>query len=81
MKISAYAGRDTLRDMYDLSFICNNYFDRLSPQTVLLLRNVLSYKGLAQFDYILKTQSDELIDTGKLVEDFLKMLDRVGILH
>jgi predicted nucleotidyltransferase component of viral defense system len=80
MKINAYTGRDRIRDLYDLAFICNRYFDELSPQTVALLRSAIEYKGLEQFDYMINTQSDELINPDKLAEDFLKMYDRLGLL-
>ena len=81
MKISAYAGRDRIRDLYDLTFICNNYFDQLSPQTKSLMRNAVEHKGIEQFDYIVREQSDELIDTVKLAEDFLGMYDLLGLLY
>jgi predicted nucleotidyltransferase component of viral defense system len=80
LKVYAYSNRDKIRDLYDLAFICNNYFDRLSRQTVALLRTALDYKGLAYFDYLVKNQPDELIDADKLAEDFLKMYDRLGLL-
>jgi predicted nucleotidyltransferase component of viral defense system len=80
LKAYAYSNRDKIRDLYDLAFICNNYFDRLSRQTVALLRSALDYRGLEHFDYIVKNQPDELIDTEKLAEDFLKMYDRFGLL-
>jgi predicted nucleotidyltransferase component of viral defense system len=80
MKVNAYAGRDKIRDLYDLAFICNNYFDRLSTQTVALLRGAVEYKGMAQFDYVVKNQPDELIDNEKLAGDFLAMYDRLGLL-
>ncbi|MDR1590188.1 MAG: nucleotidyl transferase AbiEii/AbiGii toxin family protein [Oscillospiraceae bacterium] len=80
MKANAYTSRDRIRDLYDLAFICNGYFDRLSPQTLVLLRNALEYKGLEQFDYMVNTQSDELINPDKLAGDFLKMFDRLGLL-
>lgn len=80
MKINAYAGRDKIRDLYDLTFICNNYFERLSHQTIALLRGAVEYKGIAQFDYVVRNQPDELIDTDKMAEDFLKMYDQLGLL-
>jgi predicted nucleotidyltransferase component of viral defense system len=80
LKAYAYSNRDKIRDLYDLVFICNNYFDRLSRQTAALLRTTLDYKGLEHFDYIVKNQPDELIDADKLAGDFLKMYDRFGLL-
>lgn len=81
MKTNAYSSRDKIRDLYDITFICNNYYDRLSSQTVLQMQDALGYKGIEQFDYILKVQRDELIDENKLAADFLLMFDKLGILY
>ena len=81
MKINAYAGRDKIRDLYDVTFICNRYFDNLSSQTVALLRGAVEYKGIEQFDFIIKDQDDDLIDSEKLAVDFLNMHDRLGLLY
>jgi len=80
MKINAYSGRDRIRDLYDLTFIFNHYFDKLSPQTLALLRGAVEYKGIAQFDYVVRNQPDELIDNDKLAVDFLTMFERLGLL-
>ncbi len=81
MKANAYVSRDKIRDLYDLSFICNNYYNQLSDQTISLLQSVLSYKGIEQFDYIVREQHDELIDESKLAEDFLRMFDLLDLLY
>lgn len=80
MKTNAYTSRDKIRDLYDVSFICNNYFDQLAPQTIAILRSAIEYKGIEQFDYIIKDQHDELIDKDKLAGDFLSMHDKLGLL-
>ncbi|GAB1825336.1 nucleotidyl transferase AbiEii/AbiGii toxin family protein [Turicimonas sp. TL08] len=80
MKANAYNGRDKIRDLYDLSFICNNYFDKLSHGTKNTIRDVLSYKGIEQFDYLVATQKDPLIDKNKLADSFLTMHDKLGLL-
>jgi len=80
MKVNAYAGRDKIRDLYDVTFVCNNYFDHLSPQTIALIRGAVEHKGIAQFDYVVRNQTDELIDCDKLADDFLIMYDRLGLL-
>ena len=80
LKTNAYSGRDKIRDVYDVTFICNNYYDTLSPQTVALLRGAVEYKGIEHFDYVVRNQPDELIDSDKLAADFLKMYDRLGLL-
>ena len=81
MKCAAYAGRDKIRDLYDLTFICNHFFERLSPQTKALIRSAVEYKGIEQFDYLLQNQPDKLINAAKLAEDFLEMYDRLGLLY
>lgn len=80
MKAAAYSARDKIRDLYDISFICNKYFDSLSPATKNLLGDSLSQKGLEEFDYLVKTQSDPLIDNDKLASDFLEATNKLGIL-
>ena len=80
MKINAYSGRDRIRDLYDLTFIFNNYYDKLSPQTIALLRGAVAHKGIAQFDYVVRNQPDELIDSDKLANDFLTMYDQLGLM-
>lgn len=81
MKTNAYSGRDKIRDLYDVSFICNNYFDELSEPTKSLLRTAIEYKGMEQFDYIVEEQHDELIDEGKLAEDFLRMYEKLDLMY
>lgn len=80
MKANAYMGRDKIRDLYDLTYICDTYFDKLSDATKSVLRNAVEYKGIEQFDYIVSTQQDELINTNKLAEKFLKMYERLDLL-
>jgi len=81
MKANAYAGRDKIRDLYDVIFICKRYFDQLSPQTKAFLRGALEYKGIGQFDYIIKDQQDDLIDSKKLMADFLEVYEQLGLLY
>lgn len=81
MKINAYTNRDKVRDLYDMTFLYGHFHDHLSPQATALLRNAIEQKGIEQFDYIMKNQEDELIDSGKLSEDFLKMYVGLGLLY
>ena len=80
MKASAYSGRDKIRDLYDICFICNNFWDGLSEDVKKFIRVAVEYKGIEQFEFIIKDQKDELIDNNKLEEEFLKMYDKLGIL-
>jgi len=81
MKSNAYAGRDRIRDLYDLTFIVNKYFDELTPETKALMRSSVEYKGIEHFAYIVNSQKDELIDEGKLAAAFLEMFERLGLLY
>jgi predicted nucleotidyltransferase component of viral defense system len=78
-KSNAYIGRDRIRDLYDVCFICKNYWNELSPNSQEALRNAVFQKGFEQFDYIIATQSDELIDNDKLASDFLKAYEVLDI--
>lgn len=80
MKASAYNGRDKIRDLYDLTFICDKYFDQLSHGTKNTIKDVLSYKGIEQFDYLIATQKDPLINNEKLADGFLRMHEKLGLL-
>lgn len=81
MKANAYSGRDKIRDLYDLVFICGRYWDELSAQIQSIVRNAVEFKGIEQFDYLINDQQDELIDTNKLADDFLRMYDKLGLLY
>ena len=80
MKVNAYSSRDKIRDLYDLTFICNNYWEKLPPVVKHMVRNCVEFKGLEQFDYLINQQNDELIDNNKLAGDFLKMYDNLGLM-
>lgn len=81
MKSSAYQARDKIRDLYDVCFLCNHYWGELSEGAINALRTSVEYKGIEQFDYISREQSDELIDKEKLADDFLTMYDKLGLLY
>ncbi len=80
LKIGAYGQRDKIRDLFDCSFIVNNYYDKLSFTTINSYISTFQHKGLDQLDYLVETQQDPLIDTNNLVESFLKANDRLGLL-
>ena len=52
----------------------------MSHQTKGMIRDTLSYKGIEQFDYLVATQQDTLIDKDRLAEGFLKMHEKLGLL-
>lgn len=80
MKTYAYNARDKLRDLYDITFLGNHYWDELSDVAKHAIKRCLEYKGIEQFDYLISQQSDELIDNDKLAADFLMLYDRLGLL-
>ena len=80
-KASAYAGRDKVRDLFDLSFIYLTYKGELTPETISLIRHTVAYKGIEQYDYVVREQQDELIDTDTMAENFLAMFSDLGLMH
>jgi hypothetical protein len=70
-----------MRDLYNLSFITNKYYDQLSSETIFHARDVVENKGVEQLEYLINTQSDNLINNNKLENDFLKMYDKLGLIH
>jgi predicted nucleotidyltransferase component of viral defense system len=80
MKCNAYNSRDKIRDLYDITFICKNYYNQLSDDVKGFVCDAFQYKGLEQFDYLIATQSDELIDNDKLAEDILDVYDKLGLI-
>lgn len=80
LKAAAYMGRDAIRDLYDISFICSEYFDKLSNEARRMLQSAFEYKDIEQFDYLVATQDDSLIDKDLLETRFLDSFDKVGLL-
>ncbi|MDR0950182.1 MAG: nucleotidyl transferase AbiEii/AbiGii toxin family protein [Candidatus Ancillula sp.] len=80
-KIGAYNQRDKIRDLFDISFIVNNYLDSLSSDTQDMLVDAFQYKGLDQFDYLTHNNDDPLIDSNKLAESLLLAYEKLGLLY
>lgn len=80
MKLNAYENRDKIRDLYDITFIVSNYFNMLDSRDIRRLSNALSMKGLEHFDYLITTQSDELINSNILVDRYLEILKRLEMI-
>lgn len=81
LKANAYLQRDKIRDVFDISFIINNYWDKLSVATQSGLTGALAHKGLDEFEYLIQQQEDHLINTDFLLEEFLKANDKAGLLN
>jgi len=79
LKCSAYLSRDKIRDLYDVTYICTRFKDDLSPASLNELQNVFEYKDLDQFDYLVRTQDDPLIDVDKMETAFLESYEILGL--
>lgn len=79
LKVNAFQKRDKLRDLYDLVFICKNYWNDLPSIDKFNIINVLGYRGLEFIDYLTSTQKDDLIDNNKLLNDYLDVAEKIGI--
>lgn len=79
MKLNAFNHRDKIRDLYDIVFIYTNYKNYINNNLLCMLRDAVEYKGLEQFDYLVKTQKDELIDNDALASAFLAMYYNLGL--
>lgn len=80
LKAAAYSGRDKIRDLYDVTFLCTRCLDMLSESARDALSSALEYKDLDQFDYIVQTQRDDLIDPEVLEDMFLQSFSSLGLL-
>lgn len=79
MKINAFSHRDKIRDLFDIVYIFSNYKSSLSTITINALRDAVAFKGLEQFDYLIKDQEDPFIDNDILMEGFLGMYYDLGL--
>lgn len=70
-KALAYISRDTIEDLYDVSFIVNNYFNELSSHSKARLEDSVFRKGTEQLAYIISTHKSNLIDPAQLEKNFL----------
>ncbi len=80
MKKGAYESRDTLRDLYDVSFLCATYWDKLSEANQLSIADTFQRKGFEHFDYIIHLDDDPLIDKNRLTDHFLRAMQLSGLI-
>lgn len=73
LKLIAYINRDKIRDLYDVVYMSLKYWDVLTEQLKIMIRNALAYKGIGNLDYLLSTQKDELIDKAEMEKMFLSL--------
>lgn len=79
-KLLAYTGRSKIRDLFDVMFIYNKYYEYLAGMQISQLKDVVSYKGLSNAEVLIREQPDELINSDKLVNDYLNMWNSLGLL-
>lgn len=79
-KITAYFARTAARDLFDVSFIIDSYWNALSSFTQSQFQVAVAEKGLEQLDPVAKElEGDDLIDADKLLEEFLAAYDKIGV--
>lgn len=78
-KVTAFDQRDKLRDLFDIIFICKNCWDKIDDRVKSHIIDSFGHKGIDYFEMVIETQSDELIDSKKLEEDFIDIWDKVGL--
>ena len=79
-KALAYNGRDRIRDLYDVSFIVNKYWNQLSESAQEIITDALNTKGFNQFEYLLDQEPDDLVNNDKLLDMFLNATQTAGLL-
>lgn len=74
-KCFAYQGRDKVRDLYDIVYLCKHFSNQFSQYELSNVRETLLYKnGLAQFDYLERNSpKDPYVDMQSLSDNFLAL--------
>lgn len=78
-KNNAFVSRNKIRDLHDLLFIVDTYYDQIPEMFKHTIGNVLAYEGLEKIDYLINQQFDELVDKDKMYDKYFKVLDKLGI--
>ena len=79
MKAVAIADRTKIRDFYDICFITNKYWDKLTQGSKEMIRNVFEYKNFEYVQFLLDTQRDELVQADRLADSFLDAYEKAGM--
>lgn len=77
LKVEAFLHRDRIRDLYDLVFICKNYWNLLEDTTKNSIIDAFYINGFDYYDYISKIQQDEFIALGYA---YLEVLTSLGLI-
>ena len=80
LKLTAFCSRDKIRDLYDVLFLLKQYWGIIPDSLKAQVINAYSYKGIDYVDYLIKTQSDELILSNKLYSDYIDVLSMLGMM-
>jgi predicted nucleotidyltransferase component of viral defense system len=81
LKTLAYTGRAKARDLYDVAFIVNEYFDNLSEQTKQMIYTAFAYnEGMERVDWIIVTDPDPYVAVNKIYDRVIRMFDQLDIL-
>ncbi|MDR3329674.1 MAG: nucleotidyl transferase AbiEii/AbiGii toxin family protein [Mycoplasmataceae bacterium] len=79
-KLHAYIDRDKIRDLYDLTFIINNYWHELNEIIRSSIIDGFREKDLAnQYDIVVQ-QDDPLINKKELEHNVLIALEKIGLI-
>ena len=79
LKALAFNKRDKIRDLYDVVFICQNYWQSLCNENKKLIVDSFCRKGIDYYEYISETQQNEFINNEALGYAYLEVLDKLGI--
>lgn len=75
-----FAQHEKIIDLYDILFICSNYFDKLTSEGKEAIGDTLKYKGWDQLDYLIRVNEYSQIDKEKLLYMFGEASDKLGLL-
>lgn len=79
-KASALSARDTTRDIYDVCFIINNYWNTLPDDTKLTLYNALFYKD-ESLVYRHLSNPEKYIDAEDFYSQYVSAMSVLGLPH
>ncbi|MDE6660299.1 MAG: hypothetical protein K2J93_00560 [Anaeroplasmataceae bacterium] len=77
-KTRQFSYHKRIRDLYDIVYICENYWDILDQRLIDSMKDSFFYLEYDFFEMIFATQVDELIDTKQLKKDFNKVWKKIG---
>lgn len=81
MKVSAFSGRDKIRDFYDLGFLLEKYPQSFSKESLKAIYQKISYAGSDELNILLKDEIDRhhLIPTSNMCDFYYsqKMLQNI----